>query len=123
MTEAISSAAFFLPWPDRRLNPNAREHWAIIASAKKKAKNQAYYLALEAGLGKINADALSVRYVFYPPSRREFDLDNALSSLKAAADGIALAVGIDDSKWAVAVSKAGAIEKGGMVKVELEWAA
>lgn len=119
----MTEAQFFLPWPDKRLNPNARIHWAVLASAKKKAKSDAYYLALQAGLGKIDADALSVRYVFYPPSRREFDLDNALSSLKAAADGIALAVGIDDSKWKVAVSKAGAIEKGGMVKVELEWAA
>lgn len=116
-----STAQFFLPWPDRRLSPNSRVGWRALASAKKKAKSDAYYLTLSAGLGKIDADALSVRYVFYPPSRREFDLDNALSSLKAAADGIALAVGIDDSKWKVAVSKAAKVEKGGIVMVELEW--
>jgi len=119
MTEAL----FYLPWPAKALSPNARVHWSVLARAKKSAKNTAFYLVKEAGIGKIEADSLSVQYTFYPPSRRAFDLDNALSSLKAASDGIALAVGVDDSAWTITIKKAGAIEKGGMVKVQLEWAA
>lgn len=116
-------AEFFLPWPDRRLSPNARVHWASLARAKKAAKRAAYYTVLEAGVGKIEADSLSVRYSFFPPSRRAYDMDNLIASMKAAADGIAQAIGVDDSKWNIAVSPRGPVEKNGMVKVELEWAA
>jgi len=115
------TAEFFLPWPDRRLSPNARVHWATLASTKKKAKNAAYYTVLESGIGKINAEELTVRFSFYPPSRRRFDADNLLASQKAAIDGIALAIGVDDSKWQIQINPRGPVEKNGMVKVELEW--
>lgn len=114
-------AEFFLPWPDKRLSPNARGHWASLARAKKAAKRTAYYTVLEAGIGKIEADSLSVKYSFFPPDRRARDDDNILASLKAAADGIAMAIGIDDSKWAISIAPRGPIERAGMVKVQLEW--
>jgi crossover junction endodeoxyribonuclease RusA len=119
----MTTAEFFLPWPDRRLSPNAREHWACVARAKKRAKLCAYYSAKEAGLGKIEADSLSVRYAIYPPDRRARDQDNIIASLKAYADGIAEAIGIDDSKWNISIAPRGPIEKGGMIKVELDWSA
>lgn len=114
------NAEFFLPWPDRKLSPNARVHWRTLARAKKQMKEFAYYRAIEAGLGKIETDAITVKYTFYPPSRRRFDLDNMLSSMKAAADGIALAIGVDDSKWAITITKDGPMGAG-VVKIELEW--
>lgn len=117
----MPTAELFLPWPDKRLSPNGRYHWAQVARAKKAAKRTAHYTALESGLGKIEADSLAVRYSFYPPSRRAYDLDNLVASMKAAADGIALAVGIDDSKWTLTIDPRGPVEKNGMVKVELEW--
>jgi crossover junction endodeoxyribonuclease RusA len=116
-------AEIFLPWPDCRLSPNGRHHWAQVARAKKAAKRTAYYTTLEAGIGPIDADSILVRYSFYPPSRRAFDLDNMVASMKAAADGISKAIGIDDAKWNLAVSPHGPVEKNGMVKVELEWKA
>lgn len=115
-------AELFLPWPDRRLSPNARGHWSSLARAKRKAKEAAFYLTKEAGIERIEADSLTVRYSFFPPSRRAYDLDNLVASMKAAADGIALAIGIDDSKWNIAISPRGPVEQNGMVKVELEWA-
>ena len=117
----MNRAEIFLPWPDKRLSPNARVHWASLASAKKKAKEVAYYTTLGSGVSKVNADAVSVRYSFFPPSRRAYDLDNLVASMKAAADGIALAIGVDDSKWDLAISPRGPVEKNGMVKVEIEW--
>ena len=117
----MKTASIFLPWPDRRLSPNARHHWAQVARAKKSAKQAAYYTTLEAGIGKIKADSITVRYSFYPPSRRLFDLDNLVASMKAAADGISQTIGIDDSKWNLNVSPRGPIEKNGMVKIDLEW--
>lgn len=119
----MMSASLFLPWPDRKLSPNARNHWAALAKAKKQAKKDAYNATLAAGIGKIPAETLSVRYSFFPPSRRAYDLDNLIASMKAAADGIALAVGVDDSKWNIAISPRGPVERNGMVKVEIEWEA
>lgn len=118
----MTTAEFFLPWPDRRLSPNARVHWSSLARAKKAAKNEAYYRVREAGIGEINAESILVRYSFFPPSKRAYDLDNLIASMKAAGDGIAIAIGIDDSKWNIAISPRGPVEKNGMVKVELEWA-
>jgi len=115
-------AEIFLPWPDKRLSPNARVHWSSLARAKKAAKRTAYYTTLEAGVGKIEADTVSVKYSFFPPDRRRRDADNMLSACKAYADGIAQAIGIDDSKWNIAIAARGAVERAGMVKVELEWA-
>jgi crossover junction endodeoxyribonuclease RusA len=117
----MSQASLYLPWPDKRLSPNSRQHWAALAKAKKKAKADAYHLALEAGLGKIEADTVLVRYSFFPPSRRAYDLDNLIASMKAAADGIAMAIEVDDSKWNIAISPHGPVEKHGMVKVDIEW--
>lgn len=116
-------AVIYLPWPDRKLSPNSRLHWAAVAKAKKKARQDAYYLALEAGLHSIGADSVNARYSFYPPSRRTYDKDNLIASMKAAQDGIAQAIGIDDGKWETHHDLKGTIEKNGMVKIELEWSA
>ena len=115
------NAEIFLPWPSKDLSPNARVHWSKLAKAKKKAKEAAFYIVKEAGIGKIDADRLTVRYSIFPPSRRKYDLDNIIASLKAAADGISLAIGIDDSQWAIHIEPRGPVEKNGMVKVTLEW--
>lgn len=116
-------AEIFLPWPDKSLSPNARVHWSSLARAKKAAKRTAYYTTLEAGIGRIDADSLSVKYSFFPPDRRARDADNMLSSCKAYQDGIAAAIGIDDSKFEITIAPRGPVERAGMVKVELEWAA
>lgn len=117
----MMTACVYLPWPDKKLSPNARQHWASLAKAKKKAKTGAYHIALEAGIGKIEAEKVLVRYSFFPPSRRRFDLDNLVASMKSANDGLAMAIGVDDSKWELAISPRGPVEKNGMVKIEIEW--
>lgn len=121
MTAIGSTATLTLPWPDRRLSPNARVHWAALAKAKKAAKKVAYYTVEDADIGKIPSDRLLVRYSFFPPSNRRFDMDNLVASMKAYADGISDAVGIDDSAWTLCIAPLGPVEKNGMVKVELEW--
>lgn len=114
-------AEIFLPWPDRRLSPNSRQHWASLARAKKSAKRTAYYTALEAGLGKIAAETITVRYSFYPPDRRTYDRDNLIARMKAGQDGIAAAIGVDDGLWVTEYDLMGPVEKNGMVKVDIEW--
>lgn len=96
-----------LPWPDRRLSPNARAHWAVIASVKAKAKRDAAYLAYEAmGAGVrdfrqcfAGDGPIAYQVTFYPPDARHRDDDNMIGSLKAARDGLAEALGVNDRRF------------------------
>ena len=55
---------------------------------------------------------------FFPPDERTRDLDSLLSSLKAAFDGIADVIGVDDSRWTYNVRR-GPAGKPGCVKIEV----
>ena len=106
-----------LPWPEKALSPNERVHHFALARAKKDAKASAYYLCLEAiGRAKVSAP-LSVVVTFCPPDNRKRDLDNMIASFKAAQDGIAQAIGIDDSEWQVSYQR-GPVKRRGEVVVE-----
>lgn len=110
---------FFLPWPDRRLSPNAREHWVKKAKAAKNARQSAYLHALEAKAVRLDAERMKVSLTFHAPDKRRRDTDNAISSMKSALDGIAEATGIDDSKWQLAFAWGDPVP-GGAVQVQLE---
>lgn len=96
-----------LPWPDRRMSPNARVHWAVLANVKAKArKDAAYavYAALEGGLREARLKLagegpIAFRVTFYPPDKRQRDDDNLVSMVKAARDGIADALGVNDRRF------------------------
>lgn len=115
--------AVTLPWPDRRLHPNHRSHWAEKAKAVKIARATAHKAALEVGIRRTGAglpQALKVTPIFYPPNMHAHDIDGLLSSMKAAFDGIADAIGIDDSKWTFGSPRRDVVVKGGLVRIELE---
>lgn len=96
-----------LPWPDRRLSPNARLHWRPKAAVTAKARADAHFLALEAAgysLGTIRAELagdapIPLAVTFYPPDRRHRDDDGMVSSFKAARDGIADAFHVNDRRF------------------------
>lgn len=91
-----------LPWPDRRLHPNARVHWAKKGEAAREARHMAKLLTLEAGWHRLQwpEGRLHLWLTFQPPnlSRRRDD-DGLLASMKPARDGIADAIGIDDHRF------------------------
>ena len=111
-----------LPFPDPVLMPNKSlgKHWTVTRSARDKAKSDAFYLTKQAGWqGRDVSGCLKI--TFYCPDRRKRDLDNLVHAMKPALDGVAKAIGIDDSNFkpllsdsCVADSKAGA-------RVELEF--
>jgi crossover junction endodeoxyribonuclease RusA len=96
-----------LPWPDRRLSPNARLHWRAKAPVTKKARTDAMlatYAALGCGLREVRANLsgdgpISLKVTFYPPDRRHRDDDGMVGSFKAARDGIADALGVNDRRF------------------------
>lgn len=96
-----------LPWPDMRLSPNSRMHWAVKAGVVAKARRDAAYATYEAvggGLREARAafagnDPISVRVTFYPPDKRHRDDDNLVGCIKSARDGIADALAINDRRF------------------------
>ena len=97
-----------LPWPPRELSPNSRAHWTKKASATAKYRRDCALVCMSAGIRRLDYlgwTGMHVHLVFCAPSRRSFDLDNALSRVKAGLDGVADATGIDDSLWTYAIER------------------
>ena len=111
-----------LGWPAKPLWPNfrSRTHWAKT-SAIKSARAEAFYATKAAKVGVPAGDIpLTVQATFYPPDRRARDYDNCGSCLKAHYDGIADALGINDSAFRPQLPIIGEPVKGGRVVVTIE---
>lgn len=109
-----------LPWPSPDLSPNARIHWAVKAKAVKDARRDATIAARAAGIKRACARRASVTLTFSPPDSRRRDTDNMLSSCKGYCDGIADAIGIDDSQWSITIRRDTPKPPHGNVRIEIE---
>lgn len=108
-----------LPWPPTGLSPNARLHWAKLARLKRDYRRACAGHARMQGARRLEAQRLHLTLEFVPPTRRAFDLDNALARCKAGLDGVADVLGVDDSKWELTIRKAPAGTVGGFVLVSV----
>jgi crossover junction endodeoxyribonuclease RusA len=112
-----------LGWPSADLSPNARVHWARLARAKKVARSEAFFQVLEMRrfrgyLPKVEL-SVTAQVTFYPPNLVRRDVDNFIARIKPHLDGIADAIGVDDSKWTWAAPVMAAPEKPARVVVTL----
>ena len=110
-----------LPWPDRRLSPNARTHWRSLASVKRAARHLAAALAIQSRWNHVELPdgRLHLWMDFYPPDRRRRDDDNCFASTKAYRDGIADALGIDDSRFVSHPHLRDEVRRGGEIRVRI----
>ena len=92
-----------VPWPSRALSPNGRVSHFTLARLKRLAKSYAATATREAIAGRAVAYPVGVRLrydiVTRPKCRRNRDDDNTVAMLKASLDGIAQALGVDDSQF------------------------
>lgn len=95
-----------LPWPDKRLSPNARLHWRAKVGPKQAAKIAAGWAAVKAkgfyaakATLALSDDPVPVKVRFYPPDRRHRDDDNMIGSFKSARDAIADALEVNDRRF------------------------
>ena len=93
-----------MPWPSIALSPNGRAHWRDKHKAAKASKNYAWGMtkSLMGPLGIVPGSwigPIAVRLIFHPAVTRDRDLDNMQASQKAALDGIALALGVNDTHF------------------------
>lgn len=109
------------PWPLRELSPNARVHWSVRAAAAKSARRMGWAIA-EAANGypkRLFTGKIHLWIDFYPPTRRLPDDDNMLARFKAYRDGIADALGVDDSRFVSHPYVKDEVRKGGEVRVRI----
>lgn len=113
-----------LPYPNSGLNPNKKIHWAKKAKLAKTAKHTAYVLTLEQldvrkrSMYQLK-DKIHLDVMFCPPDLRRRDLDNMIASMKSYFDGIAQAMGVDDSKFRFSFD-IGDVVKGGRVVINFD---
>ena len=108
-----------LPWPPAGLSPNARNHWSKLAKLKKQYREACAWASTSQGAYPISADKLHITLTFVPPTRRAYDLDNALARIKSGLDGLADVLRVDDRHWTLTIQKAPPGEIGGFVRVEV----
>ena len=112
-----------LPWPDKRLSPNARCHWSAKAKASGEAKNQGFWETIDKIHLKIRGaldGEYQIVYTFHPPDKRRRDQDNFLAMMKSYQDGMCSALNMDDSRIKRTVLEWGEVVKGGKVILRLE---
>lgn len=107
-----------LPWPPKGLSPNSRLHHHALARIKRDYRTDCAWLAKAAKLTAAGAQRVKVSITFLPPDRRPRDTDNMLASIKAGLDGLSDALGVDDSRWTLTISR-GEPVKGGRVDIEV----
>jgi crossover junction endodeoxyribonuclease RusA len=109
-----------LPFPAKALWPNGRAHWAVKAKAFKVHKDWAI-LAMWAARCVPAGSRVAVDLTVYPKTRHTIDADNAVSACKAYLDGIALALGVNDSTFNAPTVTFGEPVKGGLFVVTVSY--
>lgn len=109
-----------LPWPPSELSPNARCHFRVSAPIRKKYRADCYLLAKASGTKAPTTEKLLWLVEFFPPDRRHYDDDNLLSRIKAARDGVAEALGVNDRRFVTQFSVSDRVIKGGAVHVQIQ---
>jgi crossover junction endodeoxyribonuclease RusA len=110
--------------PPKALSPNSRPHWAAKARATKAHRGEAF-LMTQREVRRLNLTVdddceLLIRPLFLYRVERRRDRDNAMASLKAALDGIAEALGVDDSRFIVGPVRFSTGVAVGFVELEVE---
>lgn len=110
-----------LPWFSKLVSPNARTHWRRKGEAVKKMRREAALMAKQGipkGWVAKDHDAVPMTITFCPPDGRRRDRDNMIASIKAYMDGIADALGVDDSIF-IPTYHLGQPINGGNIRVEI----
>ena len=91
-----------LPWPPSILSGHAKGGWRDKAQATKSFRRTAHYAALEAKWNHIIIPDGDIKFkiTFTPPDNKS-DRVNYVNRIKAYYDGIADALGVNDSRFCI----------------------
>lgn len=108
-----------LDWPAQPLWPNRQKHWRTTRAAQGVHRDAAFYTAKAAGWSRpiFPVHGLHLDLTFCAPSARRYDLDNALAAMKAAIDGLARCIKVDDSLFSYSLQRGEKSKNGGVIVV------
>lgn len=118
VTAECHAQSVLLPWPPSVLSPNARAHWAKRSKAAKAYRMQCRLFAMQAQL-VAPAGRVLLALEFIPPNRQRRDDDNLVAAFKSGRDGLADALGIDDSRFVGQWQVSDEVVAGGAVRATL----
>jgi crossover junction endodeoxyribonuclease RusA len=84
-----------LPWPEPQCWPNRIKNRFTRQAARKRARSLGRCAAIRGGVIMPDGDLLAIMR-FHAPTRRAFDVDNAIAAMKGHLDGAFEACGADD---------------------------
>jgi hypothetical protein len=90
--------AITLPFPDAKLAGHNAGHWRALAGVVRKHREWAKYAALAAAIPVPDDGDILLTVTFIPPNKRG-DRINFPTRMKAFYDGIADALGVNDSRF------------------------
>lgn len=114
----MNSIVIRLPFPAPELFPNRKNgmHYRATSAIKQKQNSDAYFATKAACTFKVPDGYIPITCLFLTPDNRRRDGDNMLAAAKALLDGMAQALGVDDSRfkpilvdWARGPDKVGAL--------------
>lgn len=108
-----------LPFPPPALSPNARLHWAKVSKVKKKYRADAEMLCKLAARDFKAEGRQRLDFTFHPPQNRAYDRDNLIARMKAAIDGIADGLGVNDKLFDIGNIDIAPKVPGGSVRVHI----
>jgi len=112
-----------LPFPPSELMLNNKngKHWGATHAVKKKYREDCFYLTKHMGKDFIDdGEAIRVTLIYLMPDKRQRDVDNLLAASKAGLDGVAEALGVNDSQFQPISVYRFPGEKPGLLIVQLE---
>lgn len=115
---------FTLPFPSTKLNPNQSKgmHWAATSKLRKDARQFAFVQARHVCCGQAlfgDAGDVALTVTFVMPDRRARDRDNLLAALKPSLDGVAEAIGVNDSRFEPITIRREFGARPGMVRIQI----
>lgn len=117
-----------LPFPAAELFPNRKngKHWGTTHGIRQVQRDDSYWATKAAGSFSAPDGDIPLSLLFLTPDKRKRDADNMLAASKALIDGMALALGVDDSRfrpvlvdWCHSQDKVGALIAGVGVQMSL----
>ena len=118
----MATAVLFLPFPSPKLSPNKKQHPIVLHRLRKQYKTACLWELKAQGVRPLKAASASMLITFHPPNANRRDRDNCIGAFKSGQDALAIALGIDDSKFDVSYAPlATPILPNGQIRVDLNW--
>lgn len=115
----MTGGTITLPWVSNALSPNEKQHPMQVHKARKRAKHDAFFATKSAKVSVPADGRIPYDLHFWPPGGGRYDEDNLIARMKAPLDGIAAALGVDDSRFKIREVHLHRAQRPGRVEVRL----